>query len=122
MTDLEDWNKRAIHEFTAKATVPLLYKQDDRLGLLGSATPFSIASRHFLVTAQHLFEGQQFDFNQVAMLYGYSAREAFTLGNFRIMRPSVESVDFGIVELLDQGNYRSGSVCMALSDTEQCQP
>jgi hypothetical protein len=102
MTKLEEWKMRAIHEFSAKATVPLLYQQGDTLGLLGSASPFSIASRHFLVTAQHLFDGHQFDFKHVAMLYGFSAREAFTLGNFRVVKPSVENVDFGIIELLDE--------------------
>jgi hypothetical protein len=102
MTDLEDWKIRSIHEYTAKVTVPLLYQKDGKIGILGSATPFSVASRYFLVTAQHLFEGKQFDFTHVAMLYGFSAREAFTLGNFHVVRPSVESVDFGIVELLDE--------------------
>jgi hypothetical protein len=102
MRDLEDWKMRAIHQFSARATVPLLYSRDDKIGLLGSATPVGIASRHFLVTAQHLFEGRQFDFGQVAILYGWSAHEASTLGNFHIARPSEENVDFGIIELLDQ--------------------
>jgi hypothetical protein len=101
MDEIAELKARAIHEFTAKLTVPLLYPQGGHLILLGSGTAFTIASRYFLVTARHLFDGRDFDVNQVALLYGFTADSALTLGPSQIWLPDKTNVDILIIELQD---------------------
>jgi hypothetical protein len=47
---------RAITLYTRQCSVPLIEESESDFDLLGTATPFSVNSRQYLITAAHVLE------------------------------------------------------------------
>ena len=48
--------RRALRQFTAAVTVPIVYDGSRGVDQVGTGTLLTLANRYFLITARHLFE------------------------------------------------------------------
>lgn len=55
-TDREKEEINAINAYTRRSSIQVVEEGDENAAILGTATPFSINSRHYLVTAGHVLE------------------------------------------------------------------
>ena len=53
---LSDYERWAIHEFFLRVTLPILFRKDEHVGIIGNGTLFKIAGRSFLITAGHIMD------------------------------------------------------------------
>ena len=51
-----DEEKRTIEQFVVKVCMPILVDVEGVYKLLANGTPFEISDRHFIVTADHIFD------------------------------------------------------------------
>jgi hypothetical protein len=108
MTELNEHEqviRRAIEQFTAKITVPVLY-DDPRKGVdqLGTGTLLTIAGRYFLVTADHLFEHR--DPGRFSIPKGRINADLHSIGPSQFWQaktpPGEPEFDIAILELQDE--------------------
>ena len=106
LTEHERLVRKALEQFTATVTVPVLY-DDERSGLvdqLGTGTLLNIEGRYFLVTADHLFNHR--DPGRFAIPKGRVNADLHSIGPGQFWRPKLlpnePDVDIAIFELQDE--------------------
>ena len=91
----------AIEQFLLSCTVPLVLEVENRTGLLGTGTLFTVDGRYFIITASHIFEGNV-DVNSIGVPLNTRRAEIVTFGPSTIYRPQLKSIDVAVIELKDR--------------------
>jgi hypothetical protein len=91
----------AIEQLMHKVIVPILYDRGDAgIDQIGTGTLFCIADRHFIVTAQHIFDN--IDPKKIAYPETPRGITPYTLGNYQIVTTTTgPDFDIALVELLE---------------------
>jgi hypothetical protein len=77
---------QAVGQFLRPVTVPILVEREgDQLALLGTGTFFEYSGKIYLVTAKHVFNGE--DLSKVAIPEGPKLRTVHILGDHEIYSP-----------------------------------
>jgi hypothetical protein len=87
---------RAVEQFTAHVTIPVLYDDPAAANQIGTGTLFTVDRRLFLVTARHLFDNQ--DLTRFS-IPAPPDPQLHTLGEFNLLRPTEEVIDVAVLEL-----------------------
>jgi hypothetical protein len=82
-----------------RATVPLLYKQDDIYHSVATGTLFEVADRYFIITARHIFDGIEPE--KLAYPEHSDGTVVRTIGISRLVRPDTDKIDVAVIEVLD---------------------
>ncbi|MEQ1709366.1 MAG: hypothetical protein ABL864_13650 [Terricaulis sp.] len=90
--------KEAVKQFAGSVTVPILYPMDGQLVPIGTGVFLSVQSRLFIVTAAHLFSGQQLDKFYVPT--GRVNAKATRIRGTLIREKDPNKIDIAIIELL----------------------
>lgn len=92
--------RRALKEFAAASTVPVLYDDLGRVDQIGTGTLLTLAGRYFLVTAAHLFEDH--DSGRFAIPKGRTNGDLHSLGPFTLYQAREPEFDVAILELQEE--------------------
>lgn len=94
-----------LEHYTVQCAVPILLQLDNLgTGLLGTGTFFTVADRHFLVTANHNFEDlMEVHKEQLAVPASHNTEVLHTLGPVVFYAPVDDRLDVAVIELRDAG-------------------
>jgi hypothetical protein len=92
--------KKAIEQFTATVTVPVLYDSPQGVDQVGTGTLLTLDGRYFLITAGHLFDGR--DPGRFSIPKGRINADLHSLGPFQLWRAKEPEFDLAILELLEE--------------------
>lgn len=92
--------RKALEQFTAAATVPVLYDGSDQVDQIGTGTLLMLAGRYFLITASHLFD--QHDPGRFAIPKGRLNADLHSLGPFNLYQAREPEFDIAILELREE--------------------
>jgi len=92
--------RRALNQFTATVTVPVLYDGPGGADQVGTGTLLALADRYFLVTARHLFECC--DPGRFAIPKGRTNADLHSLGPFNLYQAKEPEFDIAILELKEE--------------------
>lgn len=92
--------RKALEQFTATVTVPVLYDSSTGVDQVGTGTLLTLADRYFIVTAGHLFENH--DPARFAIPKGRINADLHSLGPFNLYRAEEPEFDIAILELQEE--------------------
>lgn len=92
--------REAAKQFAGSVTVPIMYPVNDQPHPIGTGTLLSVRSRLFIITAAHLFEGQQL--NRFYVPNGRASGKATKLIGSIVREKNADRVDVAVIELLDE--------------------
>jgi hypothetical protein len=96
---VSDYERWAIHEFFLRVTLPILFRKDENVGIVGNGTLFKIAGRSFLITAGHIMD----DYPVADWAFPTHPRKGRSRGISTgvYVRPPDPALDVCVVELQD---------------------
>jgi hypothetical protein len=92
--------RRALEQFTATVTIPVLYDRTHEVDQVGTGTLLTLADRYFLITARHLFE--DYDPGRFAIPKGRINADLHSLGPFNLYQAKEPEFDIAILELQEE--------------------
>ena len=92
--------RKALEQFVAAMTVPVLYDASNGVDQIGTGTLLTLADRYFLITARHLFQGR--DPGRFSIPKGRFNANLHSLGLFNLYQAKEPEFDIAILELLEE--------------------